>query len=376
MFGAFFFVAKKSAEYKLNLNSLYDLYLPVVGQTATNFYMLLNNMVNNTIKNQNLKFDSNNICKQLHVDLNELNDAKAKLEAIGLISTYVSMANNNDNYVIFVINSALDYEDFISNPKYKALLIQAIGTTNYEYLEYKNASDHQLADAIEVTTNFDAVFNDESLKNVRIIDFEKLYANIQKATRLPITMDDNCKNIIMDVYAKYSLSLKDVEMVIYDSIYDMNGHNEVNATLLIQNFNKLVNGNVTSSLISVNRDSKLFYGQLNQEQEDKIVNDYKLCNAELYLASIFKKPLSKNEKDVILTLRNKYHLNDELINVLVDFSLTKTNGKLNKKYLTKAAHSINGLGFVSASQVINHFKKSNMQKKSPVEAESYNLESI
>jgi len=376
MFSMFYFTAKKVAEYKLNLNSLYDLYLPVVGQTATNFYMLLNNIVND--KNSNLTFNSESICKQLEVTNAQLVEAKEKLEAMGLISTYMSVNNNKDQILIFVLNSALGYDEFISNPKFKALLINKIGTTNFEYIEYKHAQSIDLTDAIDVSSSFDKVFNDAEIKKVRLIDFEKLYKNIQLATSLPIVMDDSCKNIIQDVYAKYAISLKDIEMVIYESIYDMNGHNEVNANLLLQNFNKLVSGNITTSLANVNRDSKIFYGLLNAQEEEKIINDYKVCSPELYLASIFKKSLSQDEKNIILTLRSKYHLNDEVINVLLDFSLIKTNGQLNKKYITKAAHSINGLGLIDAKQVINHFKKSLTDKSvNKVDEEiEYQLESI
>lgn len=374
---AFFFNAKKSSEFRLNLTSLYDLYLPIIGQTATNFYMLLNNMVEANVKNQHLTFNSNLLCRQLNVSTDELIAAKDKLEAIGLVSTFLSTNINKDNIFILVLNSCLDYETFIANPKFKTLLINQIGTTNFEYLEYKFMPEQELLEAIEVTTSFDKVFNNDQLKDVKTINFETLYKNIQKTTSLPIVIDDNCKKIIEDVYVKYQLSLHDIEMVIYDSINEIEGHLEANANLLIQNFNKFINGQVNISLIDINRDFKLFYGQLNQEQEDRIIHDYKFCNAELYICSIFKRSLTREEKNLIATLRSKYHLKDEIINVLVDFSLNKTNGKLNKKYLTKAANSINGLGLIDVSQIINHFKKALIENTaSSYEKEETILESI
>ncbi len=373
---AFFFNAKKSNEFRLNLTSLYDLYLPIIGQSATNFYMLLNNMVEANVKNNNLTFNSNLICRQLNISTDELVTAKEKLEATGLLSTYVSTNVNKDNIFILVLNSCLDYETFVANPKFKTLLINHIGTTNFEYLEYKFMPEQDLLEAIEVTTSFEKVFNNEQLKRVRTIDFESLYKNIQKTTSLPIVINENCKKIIENVYVKYQLSLHDIEMIIYDSINETDGHLEANGNLLIQNFNKFINGQVNISLVNINRDFKLFYGQLNQEQEDKIINDYKVCNAELYLCSIFKRSLTREEKNIIATLRSKYHLNDEIINVLVDFSLNKTNGKLNKKYLTKAANSINGLGLINSAQVINHFKKALVDNTVSIEKEETVLESI
>lgn len=358
MIKAFFFISKKVNEFKLNLNSLYDFYLPVVGKTATNLYVLLANMVENSVKNNNLTFNSDYLAKQLNVNEVQLIEAKNKLEAIGLLSTYISTNSNKDQVFIFVLKSALNYEEFTSNPKYKQLLINQIGSNNYQYLEYKNESETDLNEAIEVTTNFDSVFNTESVKNLRMIDFEQLYNAISKTTSLPLVLSDEAKNLISDIYSKYQVSLHDIEMIIYDSIYDLNGVNNVSINLLIENFNKFINkSSFTTSLVEINRNFAIFSGLLNKDEEDKILVDYKMCNAELYLASIFKRPLEKLEKNAIGMLKDKYHLTDELINVLVDFSLNKTNGKINKKYLAKTANTINGLGLTNAKQVVNHFKK-------------------
>lgn len=373
---AFFFNAKKSSDYRLNLTSLYDLYLPIIGQTATNFYMLLNNMVEANTKNCDLTFNSNLICRQLNTTTDDLNSAKEKLEAIGLISTYISTNANKDRVFILVLNSCLDYEAFIANPKFKTLLINQIGTVNFEYLEYKFMPEQQLLEAIEVTTSFEKVFDTANLKDVSTVDFDNLYKNIQKTTSLPIVIDDECKKIIQDVYMKYQLSLHDIEMVIYDSISDINGYSQTNANILIHNFNRLINGKVNVSFAEITRDSRVFYGQLNQQEEDKIINDYKVCNPELYLSSIFKRYLNKEERNTITVLRTKYHLKDEIINVLIDFSLFKTNGKLNRKYITKAANSINGLGLNDCSQVINHFKKALVGNTASYEVEETVLESV
>lgn len=372
----FYFLCKKSIDYRLNLSSLYDLYLPIVGQSATNLYVVLNNYVEAESKLNKITINSNYICQQLNISESELNNAKDKLEAMGLISTYVS-SNDNDNIYIFVLNSCLSYEEFVSNPKFKALLIKKLSIANFEMIEYKYSTDKKLQESIEITKSFDKVFDDVDVNSLHSIDFAQLYSNIQKTTSLPIVINDECKKIIENIYAKYQISLHDIEMVIYDSINELDGYLQTNGNLLIQNFNKLINNQVNISIVNLNRDFKLFYGQLNQEAEDRIIADYKMCNSELYLYSIFKRSLSKYEKDAIAYLRNKCHLKDEIINCVIDFSLNKTNGQLNKKYLIKAANSINGVGLVDVKQVINHFKKALIDKNVKFDQpESNTLESI
>lgn len=376
-FGSFIFTTKKIDEFELNLNALFDLYLPIVGKTSLCFYMLLNNYVNCINKTNNLSFQSDAICQQLHIDTNQLITAKDKLEAIGLLQTFVSCSTSNNKIFIFLLRPALQFDHFITNPKLKSLLISSIGLTNFEFMQYKNSHDYQINDSIEITKSFDSVFEDKQLQNIPEIDFEKLYLNIQKTTSLTITIDQTSKQIIQDVYRKYHISLKDIEMLIYDSIYSIDNNNVVDPNLLLQNFNKFFSGNVTTTFSSITRNSKIFYGQLTTNEEQTIVNDYKVINPQLYLASIFKRSLDEKEKRLISLLKTQYHLNDETINVIIDFSLFKTNGKLNKKYILKTANSINGLGLVRALDVVNHFKNALIDNTKNINEQTvYKLETI
>ena len=373
----FLFTTKKIDEFALNLISLYDLYLPIVGKTSICFYMLLNNYVCCSNKTDCLSLNSQAICQQLHININQLIDAKDKLEAIGLLQTFVSCSNNNAKIYIFVLRTPLQFDHFITNPKLKSLLISSIGSTNFEFLQYKYSHDSQLNNSIEITKNFSSIFNDENLKNIPEIDWNKLYLNIQKTTSLTITIDQTSKQMIQDIYKKYRISIKDIETTIYDSIYVVDNNNIVDPNLLLQNFNKLLSGNITTTFSPISRNSKIFYGQLDENQEQKIINNYQLVSPPLYLSSIFKRPLDEKEKNIIFLLRTKYHLNDEIINVIIDFSLFKTNGKLNKKYILKTANSINGLGLDQVSEVINHFKKALVNNTKTINDQiNYKLESL
>ena len=372
----FFFTTKKIDEFELNLNALFDLYLPIIGKISTCFYMLLNDYVNCADKTNCLRLNSQTVCQQLHININELVIAKNKLEAIGLLQTFVSCSNNN-KILIFVLKTALHFDHFIAKPKLKSLLISSIGITNFEFIQYKNTHDYQLSNSIEITKSFNSVFDDKHLSNVSEIDLEKLYLNIQKTTSLTITIDQTSKQIIEDVYKKYHISLKEIEMTLYDSIYVIDNNNVVDANLLLQNFNKLLSGNITTTFSPISRNNKIFYGQLNPKEEQEIINNYKLINSQLYLASIFKRALNKEERNVILLLKTKYHLNEEIINVIIDFSLFKTNGKLNKKYIFKTANSIIGLGLVCVMDVINHFKKALVDNTRNITNQpNYELESL
>ena len=112
-----------------------------------------------------------------------------------------------------------------------------------------------------------------------------------------------------------------------------------------------------SNFIRVNRSVNLFTSTISDLDSQKIINDYKLINAEQYLYSIFKKNVSIFERKIIGILKEQYLLKDEVINVIIDFSLYKTNGRLNKKYIFKIAQTFNGLNINSCESAIEHFRK-------------------
>jgi replication initiation and membrane attachment protein DnaB len=87
--------------------------------------------------------------------------------------------------------------------------------------------------------------------------------------------------------------------------------------------------------------------------------DYQSLNAEQYLRAIVKSTLTHEQLEIINLLRSKYLLPDFIINLLVDYTLFKTNGVLNNKYITKTAQTINNLGLKSLTNVYDHFHFAN-----------------
>ena len=67
----------------------------------------------------------------------------------------------------------------------------------------------------------------------------------------------------------------------------------------------------------------------------------------------------------INTLRNIYHLNDSLINLMIDFSLNKTHGYLNPTYLYKMAKTANAFNLLDIKLLYQYLttKKSKTQNK-------------
>ena len=354
-------------DFKLSTNFLIDLYTPIIGNLATSFYILLCNNHLYLSKNQNLSFNFQSACRQINCSFEQLIMAKKKLEAIKLIDTFIYIENNsNNNLCQIVVNPPLNFFDFVSNQKYKTLLIDKIGIENYQYLEYKYLPSTIYKNLLNISESFDNVFSEKKLKEINIIDFEKIYMDLFKLSTKNIFISDECKRIIESVYLKFPLTLTIIENIILDSLDNVSDKNifSCNQKFLICNLNKAIMNSPhsnrlksKSNFIRVNRSVNLFTSTISDFDSQKIINDYKLINAEQYLYSIFKKNVSIFERKIIGILKEEYLLKDEVINVIIDFSLYKTNGRLNKKYIFKIAQTFNGLNINSCELAIEHFRK-------------------
>lgn len=351
----------KKDNFKINTNSLIDLYLPIIGHIANNFFMMLSNDISYCDNVKNLSFSLQDACIKLNCSLDDLNTARKKLEAIGLLETFIPIDNMKNFF--FVLNNPLDFYEFISKPKYKALLIKNIGLTNFQFLEYKYLNSNWEIDnkMLNVSSTFELTFNNQDIKQVKNLDFSIIYKDLLKLTSINVVIPQPCKDIVENVYLRHSLSLKKIEQAVLDSI-DTNTNNNCicNQGFLVANLNKIINEEYKMisdrQTISLKRDAKLFQCLLNQQQEQEIIVDYKSYNAEQYLMNIFNNHLLPNERKIISQLKKDYQLIDETINVLIDFVLFRTKGKLNKKYILKTAKTINGLNINTCDTCVKYFK--------------------
>jgi replication initiation and membrane attachment protein len=354
-----FFAIRKYA-FNLNHNFLYDLYAPIIGSDAINLYISLTQETDKQIQTMGIAGDINNFFKQINSSLAEFAINRSKLEAVSLLKTYIQTNSTSDQTTYtFVINEPLNFADFISNQKLRHLLIQSIGQINYERLEFIYSANRIPSDATNVSATFESIFNDDNIAKISTVNFQELYTQIAKGTSMPIMISNNAKSIIESYLKIYDLSLKEIQHAIYNCIV-LNDDNQYHVdTDLLQLFlNKMVKSMDNVNLlknIQVNRNNKMFIDHLQVEELQQTFNDYVCLNSEQYLRAIIKTPLSKEDIDIISTLREKYQLTDNIINLLMDYTMFKSNGNLNKKYIFKVAHTINALNLKTLKQIYDHF---------------------
>lgn len=342
------FVITKKYDFCINYKSLYDLYSPIIGASATSMYIYLYNESEKNLQ-IGVKFtDLNSLIKNLNLSNKQYISNRGLLEAIGLIKTYVD--NKTNNYC-FELIEPLSFNDFINNQKFRHLLLKAIGQQNYEKMEYVYNNNHLSNDYVNISSNFDQVFKDQKLSQIYQFNFDQLYANIINKTHQSIIIPDHVKQLIEFYFNTYSLNINEIEHCIYNSVIESVNHEYVVDYDLLQvnlkkHINEFNNINVFKQ-VKINRNAQMFLKRLDETNLSQIFDSYKSLNSEHYYFVIKKTPLTVEETETINKLRNTYFLNDQLINLMIDYSLFKTNGNFNKNYLLKMAHTVNTLNLLN-----------------------------
>jgi replication initiation and membrane attachment protein len=352
------FYAIKKYAFSLNHNFLYDLYSPIIGVQATNLYIKLNYESEKQIILLSVATEMGDFLKQMSMTIVEFAKARAQLEAIGLLTSFLEIKGNLSTYT-FITNEPLNFKAFNENQKFRHLLIRQIGETNYQKLEYVYGANRVPNQANNVTATFESVFDDEEINQISLMNFDELYKRITACTSLPIVIGKEAKAVVESYFKNYDLSINEIEHVIYNATVMTDERDyRVDSDLLRVKFHQLINSVNNLSILNnlkLNRNTQMFIKHLPKEDLNNVFADYQALNSEQYLRAIVKSSLTPEHLTIINVLHNKYYLPDYVINLLMDYTLFKTNGILNQKYITKVAQTINNLGLKSLDQIYDHF---------------------
>ena len=124
-----FLVVNKTILNDSSRNLLMLLYQPIIGSQAISLYYTLWSYLDKSELLSN-EWTHHHILRDMMISNSELTDSKTKLEAIGLIKTYVKKGNIN-NY-IYELYSPMSASEFINNPLLNIALLNAVGKLEYE----------------------------------------------------------------------------------------------------------------------------------------------------------------------------------------------------------------------------------------------------
>jgi replication initiation and membrane attachment protein len=172
------------------------LYLPIIGPDAQSLYFQLDDLAFNSKNNANsIANNINNLFKSLNINLVEFNNARKKLEAVGLLKTFLS---NDETKYAFEILAPLSAYKFLQNPLLKNLLQKQIGEIRLDNLmHFYKQTKMDLDDYVNVTASFTDLFDFETLPPSEV--------ELTREMELPIvsSIDEAIEKLSSPLFFKY-----------------------------------------------------------------------------------------------------------------------------------------------------------------------------
>ncbi len=358
---------------------LIKLYQPIIGSVAINLYFTLwSNLDSSQIIST--VYTHHNLMASMRIKLDDILEAREKLEAIGLLKTYLKKGSIN-NY-IYELYSPLDPYDFFDNPILATILESNIGKREYKKtIEIFTIPNIDLKDYEDVSVNFSSTFEITDSLNVENVN------DIRKVKKVDLIVDEKISlnsllQLIPDDILNHKTITKDVKNLIYNLSFIYNFKedelselisNSVNEKKMIDkdllrsnchNYYSFEHSNSSPSMIYKKEPEYLRKQVSDTSRRSKQIYTFETTSPYDYLTGKNKGGTpTKSDLLLIENLMIDYELTPGVVNVLIDYVLRINDNKLTKNFVLKIASQWKRSNIKTVEEAMNICKKENKVKK-------------
>ena len=361
---------------------LIKLYEPVIGSTAVSlYYTFWSNLDSMNI--MSTEYTHHYLMASMRLKLEDILEAREKLEGIGLIKTYVKESDVNS--YIYELYSPLSPKEFIDSPILSVTLKSNVGKREYNrILKYFEIPKIDLKGYKDITLKFSDVF--DSISNYDVDENE----NIRKVKNIDVTIDEKIDlNSILSLIPSEILNKRSISNETKSLIYKLSfiyNLDEDEMTDLIRNsvdekhvidkkllrdnchnYYTFENSSSTPSLIYKKQPEYLRKKVSDTSKKSKMIYTFENETPYDFLSGRNRgvKP-SKNDLKLIESLLIDYELSPGVVNVLIDYVLRINDNKLTKNYCLTIASQWKRSNIKTVEEAMDICKRENSKKKSRV----------
>jgi len=329
------------------------LYQPIIGFAATAlYYTLLDDLDKQEIMSNDLTH--HHLMATMQLKLEDIVIAREKLEAVGLIKTYIK--KDNINHYAYLIYSPISANDFFNHPILNIVLYNNVGKKEYENVfNYFKVPRINLRDYEDITSSFDEVFTPvngtimeltedltkKDSNNILInkgIDFNMIIASLPERQISERCFNEDTKNLINNLSYIYNLNSLDMQGLIRNSI---NEKGLIDKTLLrksCRDYYQFDNAGNLPTLIYNKQPEYLKKPKGDNSKWAKMVYTFENITPYQLLKAKYKggEPTDRDKK-LIENLLIDQKLNPGVVNVLISYVLKINNEQLKKSYVETIA---------------------------------------
>lgn len=361
---------------------LLKLYEPIIGAIAINLYFTLWANLD-TLNIISTDFTHHNLIATMRIKLEDILEAREKLEGIGLIKTYFKEGNIN-NY-IYELYSPLDPEEFLNNPILSVSLESNVGKREFnKIVKFFKIPKIDLDVYEDITASFSEVFDSvnaseineiENIRKVKSIDLivdEKIDLNnilsmIPEELLNRRSITSKMKSLIYKLSFIYNLDDEELSELIRNSINEKHMIDERKLRDNCSNYYTFENKNSSPSLIYKKQPEYLRKTVSDTSKKTKQIYTFETTSPYEFLMGKNKgvRP-SKTELNLIETLLIDYNLTPGVVNVLIDYVLRINENKLTKNFVITIANQWKRSNIKTVEQAMDLCKKENSGKKKKI----------
>ena len=355
------------------------LYQPIIGNTAVSLYFTL---IDDLLKREIMSNEEthHHLMSTMQIKLENLVIAREKLEAVGLLKTYVKKEDVN-NYV-YVLYSPMSAADFLNHPILNVVLYNNIGKKEYDkIINYYKVPKLNLKDYEDVTANFNSVFssvrgnvfnendniidkNSSSISLGKKVDFNLLISSIPKSMISDKCFNDDTKYLIECLSFVYGIDDLNMQMLVRNSINEKGMIDKNELRINCRNFYQYEENGSLPTLIYTKQPEYLKNPRGDNSIRAKLIYTFENITPKDYLSSKSKNgEPSLRELMIVEELMTKYKMKPGVVNVLISYVLKVNDQKFTKNYVDAIASQWSRLNIETVEEAMKVAEKEHNKLK-------------
>ena len=345
-----FVVVNKTVLNDQDRKILTMLYQPIIGSNSISLFFTLWSYLDK-LELMSIECTHHHLMMSMRNRLEEIIEAREKLEAIGLIRTYIKKDNIN-NY-IYELYSPLNPYEFLNNPILSVSLYNNVGKVEYEKIkEYFKIPRFNLRDYEDISCNFSDVFEVSNISSFENMTNDLKRVNINKLSLVSKIDLENVISLIPDEMLNIRSITRDTKDLIYKLSFIYNLDDEqmselirnslsdkktIDKNLLRENsrkFYQFENSGKLPSIVYRNQPEYLRKPVGDTSNRAKMIYQFETTSPYDFLVSKHSGSTpTKNEYKILEYLLIDMNLKPGVVNVLIDYVLKINNNKLVKNFI-------------------------------------------
>lgn len=330
------------------------LYQPIIGSLATAlYYTLWTDLDKSEI--MSIEYTHHHLMTSLRIRLDNIIEARNKLEAVGLIRVYIKQGDVNS--YVYELYSPLEANDFLTHPILNIVLYNNIGKIEYQkILEYFKCPKVNLSNYKEITSSFSDIFEsvkgntfdnlNHDIKRVQInnicieseFDFDLLISSVPKGVLNTRTFSKDIKDLILKLAFVYNMDASTMSNIVITSIKTNGIIDKELLRKTVRNFYKYQNNDKLPSLMYKKQPEYLRVPEGDISKRAKMIYTFESTTPYNFFKSKSNGAVpSSRDLKLIEDLLTDFMLNPGVVNVLVDYVLKINNKKLTKNFIDTIA---------------------------------------